>query len=145
MVTLEESERVLEARWIEGSDLDARFTEWLPIPSAGGPTSHPVVQHPDRHALPCFGRQRVAECPAYTVVPDDVVLEVDEPLGPVDGIQPGVEGPGALNLQPDGIPAHLLGARGPLQGPDGKMTGRVRLGRCFRQAGRQRTPVWLGS
>ena len=101
VVALEDPERIAQAGRVEGAHLDALFPEGLPVATRRGPAPHPVVQNPYLQALFGLCHEDVAERAAGLVVAQHIVLEVNEPAGALDGVDPPREGVRTVEVQPN--------------------------------------------
>ena len=106
VVPLENAEGVSEGRRVEGPHLDAGFPERSPIPTPGGPGTHPIVEDPYLDAIQSLSHQGITKDSSNPVVSNNVVLEMDVASSTVDGFDPGIEGVGAVELKANSVPVH---------------------------------------
>jgi hypothetical protein len=103
MVPGEVGEDLEEMGRVERADLDSGPAEIAPVAAGGVDASEPVVEHPDGHAVPRPGAQRLGEAPADGIIADDVVLEMDPAVRTGDLREHrGVRG-GAVHQQTDAV------------------------------------------
>ena len=129
VVALRQLEGARREQRMKRPHLDARLPQPAPEAMRRADRTERVVQHAHPHARARPLGERVREATARRVVADDVILEVDGGTGRGDGGDHGIEGPGAVGVMLQVVPADRPGTGRPVDRPA--------------QLGRRRDPIDL--
>src|SRR5690606_10586462 len=103
VVASEERARPADGGWAEGVDVAPFVAQPCPEGAGGADRSDPVEEDADLDAGAGSLGEGVGEAAADAVVAEDVVLEVDAPLGARDPLEHGGEDGGSVDEEAGGV------------------------------------------